>query len=81
MIVQKDYTAGNVINTTYIDGIDKVDIGIYDNGTSFCNIYRSNRKRDDDFETIEVNGFNLYVLNDQGKTLRALRQKRQGDRY
>ena len=52
MIIQKEYSAGNIINNTYIDGVDKVDVGVYDNGTSFCNIYRHGRKRDDDFETI-----------------------------
>lgn len=76
MIIQKEYAAGNIINNTYIDGVDKVDVGIYDNGTSFCNIYRTNRKRDDDFETIDIIGFNVYLLNDNGKTLRALRYRR-----
>lgn len=76
MIIQKEYNADNIISTTYIDGIDKVDTGVYDNGISFCNIYRQNRKKEDDFETIEVRGFNLYILNDTGKTLRALRCKR-----
>lgn len=75
MIIQKDFLADNIIKTTYIDGIDKVDTGVYDNGVSFCNIYRKNRKKEDDFETIEANGINIYILNDEGKTLRALRQR------
>lgn len=73
MIIQKDYKADNVIKTTYIDGVDKIDVGVYDNGISFCNIYIKGRKKEDDFETINVDGFNLYVLNNEGKTLRALR--------
>ena len=75
MIIQKEYKADNIITTTYIDGIDKVDTGVYDNGVSFCNIYRKNRKKEDDFETIEARGMNIYILNDEGKTLRALRQR------
>lgn len=76
MIVQKEYRAGSIVNNTYIDDIDKVDVGVYDDGTCFCNVYRKNRKKDDDFETIKVDGFNLYILNNDGKTLRALRTKR-----
>lgn len=76
MIIQKEYRADNVISNTYIDDIDKVDVGVYDNGISFCNIYRKNRKRDDDFETVLAEGQNIYILNNEGKTLRALRQKR-----
>lgn len=75
MIIQKDYLADNIITTTYIDGVDKVDVGVYDNGISFCNFYKKNRKKEDDFETIEIKGLNLYLLNDEGKTLRALRQR------
>lgn len=76
MIVQKEYLADNIITNTYIDGIDKVDVGTYDNGISFCNIYKTNRKKQDEFETINVDGFNVYILNDTGKTLRALRYRR-----
>ncbi len=76
MIVQKEYRAGNIVNNTYIDDVDKVDVGAFDDGTSFCNIYKKHRKKDDDFETITVDGFNVYILNNDGKTLRALRSKR-----
>ena len=75
MIIQKDYLADNIIKTTYIDGVDKVDTGVYDNGISFCNIYRKGRKKEDDFETITADGINIYILNSEGKTLRALRSK------
>ena len=75
MIVQKEYTAGNVIKTTYIDNIDKVDVGIFDDGTSFCNVYLKGRKKEDEFETLKAEGFSIYILNSEGKTLRALRQK------
>lgn len=75
MILQKEYRADNIIKNTYIDDIDKVDVGVYDNGISFCNVYKKNRKREDDFETIAADGFNIYILNDTGKTLRALRCK------
>lgn len=76
MILQKEYKAGNIINSTYIDGIDKVDVGVYDNGISFCNVYKKNRKKEDDFETVAADGITIYLLNDEGKTLRALRQTR-----
>lgn len=76
MIIQKSYRAGNVINTTYIDDVDKVDTGVYDNGVSFCNLYRRGRKRDDDFETLEADNYDIYILNSEGKTLRALRSKK-----
>ena len=76
MIIQKEYKADNIINNTYIDDIDKVDVGVYDNGISFCNYYKKNRKKEDDFETVDANGINIYILNNDGKTLRALRQTR-----
>ena len=76
MIIQKENKAGSIVNTTYIDGIDKVDVGVFDDGTSFCNIYKSRRKKDDDFETIKVEGFDIYILNDSGKTIRALRSRK-----
>lgn len=73
MIIQKDYLADNVIKTTYVDGIDKVDVGSLDNGISFCNIYMKSRKKEDDFITLTTEGVTLYILNDDGKTLRILR--------
>ena len=75
MIIQKEYRADNIIKNTYIDGVDKVDVGVYDNGISFCNVYMKSRKREDEFETIEAKGINIYILNDTGKTLRALRDR------
>ena len=76
MIIQKDYTADNVIKTTYIDGVDKVDVGLFDNGISFCNVYMKNRKKDDDFFTVTTENTILYLLNDDGKTLRILKTKK-----
>ena len=76
MIIQKDYIADNVIKTTYIDGVDKVDVGTLDNGISFCNIYMKNRKKEDDFLTLTTDGVILYILNEEGKTLRILKTKR-----
>ena len=73
MIIQKDYSAGNIIKSTYIDNVEKIDVGTYDNGISFCNIYMKGRKREDDFETLSADSYNIYVLNNEGKTIRALR--------
>ena len=75
MIVQKSYRAGSIVSNTYIDNVEKVDTGVYDDGTSFCNIYKKDRKKEDEFETIKVEGFDLYILNNDGKTLRALRKR------
>lgn len=76
MILQKDYLADNIIKTTYVDGIDKIDVGYYDNGIGFCNIYMKNRKKEDDFITITTEYSTLYVLNEEGKTLRILKTKK-----
>lgn len=76
MLLQIDYQADNVVKTTYIDGIDKVDTGVYDDGVSFCNVYLKTRKKDDEFTTYTTEGMILYILNSEGKTLRILRTKK-----
>lgn len=76
MIIQKEWQADNVIKTTYIDNIDKVDVGTFDTGISFCNVYMKSRKREDEFETLTTECMTIYLLNDEGKTLRILRTKK-----
>ena len=76
MLLQIDYQADNVIKTTYLDGIDKVDVGNLDNGISFCNVYLKTRKKEDEFTTYTTEGTTLYILNSEGKTLRILRTKK-----
>ena len=76
MLLQIDYQADNIIKTTYIDNIDKVDTGTYDDGVSFCNVYLKTRKKEDEFTTYTTDGVVLYLLNGEGKTLRILRTKK-----
>lgn len=76
MIIQKDYLTDNIIKTTYIDSVDKVDVGVLDNGISFCNVYMKSRKKEDDFTTLTTEHQTIFILNDEGKTLRILRTKK-----
>ena len=39
----------------------------------FINIYKNNRQKDDDFETIEISNLNVYVMTDTGKTIQIYR--------
>lgn len=77
MIVKKEYKSGNLISSTLIDDVEKIDTGTYDNGISFINVYKRGRKKEDDFETIDVNGINVYIENDKGETLQILRSKKE----
>jgi len=76
MIIKKEYKLGNIISSTLIDDIEKIDTGVYDNGISFINAYKRNRKKEDDFETIVVDNINVYIENDHGETLQILRYKK-----
>lgn len=71
MIIKKEYK-NRVLKYTLIDGVDKVDVS-EDNGITFLNVYKLGRKKDDDFDTINVDGINVYVCNDTGKTLAIYR--------
>ena len=75
MIVKKEYKDRNVIKYTTIDDIDRIDEGVLENGNTFINIYKISRKKDDDFETIEVDKLNIYIMSDDGKTLSIHRSK------
>lgn len=77
MIIKKEYKTKNIINYTLIDNIDRIDTGIYDNGVSFINVYKRDRKKDDEFTTIDIVGVNIYVENDQGETLQIFRSKKE----
>ncbi len=71
MIVKKEYK-NRALKYTLIDDVEKVDVS-EDNGITFLNVYKNNRKKDDDFETINIEGINVYVCNDNGKTLAIYR--------
>jgi hypothetical protein len=73
MILKKEYKNDNIIKNTLIDYVDKIDEGFLDDGTQFINIYRQNRKREDDFENLLIKDINVYLCNDQGKTLQIFR--------
>ena len=75
MILKVEYKTDNIVKYTLKDSIDKVDVGTLDDGTTFINIYKLNRKKDDDFETINIKGVNAYLLNDEGKTLQIFRSR------
>ena len=75
MILKVEYKTNNIVKYTLKDSIDKVDVGTLEDGTTFINVYKVNRKRDDDFETIDIDGVNAYLLNDSGKTLQIFRSK------
>lgn len=75
MILKVEYKTDNVVKYTLKDSIDKVDVGTLDDGTTFINTYKLNRKKEDDFETVTIKGVNVYLLNDSGKTLQIFRSK------
>ena len=75
MILKIEYKTDNVVKYTLKDSIDKVDVGTLDDGTTFINTYKLNRKKEDDFETVTIKGVNVYLLNDSGKTLQIFRSK------
>jgi len=76
MIIKKEYKSKNAISYTLTDNIEKIDSGVLENGTSFINVYKRDRKKDDDFETILIESVNIYVCNDEGKTLSIFRSNR-----
>lgn len=76
MILKKVYKTNNAIKSTLLDGVDKVDEGVLDNGTHFVNVYFSNRKKEDEFETIIVDGVDVFIENESGKTLQIIRSSR-----
>ena len=69
MIHKVEYRTNNVVKYSLKDSIDKVDVGALEDGTTFINVYKVNRKKDDDFETINIDGIKAYLMNDSGKTL------------
>lgn len=75
MIIKKEFKTDNVIRSTVIDNIDKVDEGILEDGVKFINIYKKDRKKEDEFETIIIQGLNVYCMSDEGKTLSIYRSK------
>ena len=68
MIIKKEYRLNNVVQYTMIDNIDKVDVGKFDNGQQFINIYLKGKKPDE-FETIIIDNVIVYLMNNTGKTL------------
>ena len=68
MIIKKEYRKNNTIQYTMIDNIDKVDVGTLDNGKNFINIYFKGNKQDE-FETLVLDGITVYLMNNTGKTL------------
>lgn len=72
MIIKKEYKKNIPIKYTLIDNVEKIDVN-EDNDLTYINIYRTNRKNYDDFETINVNNLNVYICNDAGKTLAIYR--------
>ena len=68
MIIKKEYRKNNTIQYTMLDNIDKVDVGILDNGKNFINIYFKGNKPDE-FETLVLDGITVYLMNNTGKTL------------
>ena len=75
MILKIEYKTDNIVKYTLKDSIDKVDVGTLDDGTTFINVYKENRKKEDDFETINLKGINAYLMNDSGCTLNIYRNK------
>ena len=75
MILKIEYKTDNIVKYTLKDSIDKVDVGTLDDGTTFINVYKENRKKEDDFETINLKGINAYLMNDSGRTLNIYRNK------
>lgn len=75
MILKIEYKTDNIVKYTLKDSIDKVDVGTLDDGTTFINVYKENRKKEDDFETINLKGINAYLMNSDGKTLQIFRSK------
>ncbi len=75
MILKVEYKTDNIVKYTLKDSIDKVDVGTLDDGTTFINVYKENRKKEDDFETITLKGINAYLMNDSGRTLNIYRGK------
>ena len=75
MIIKKEYKTQNSIKSTMIDNIDRIDDGVFENGTQFINIFKKGRQKDDDFETIEIVNMSLYVMTDSGKTIQIYRGK------
>lgn len=73
MIIKKEYKTLNSIKNTVIDNIDRIDDGVFDDGTQFINIFKKSRQKDDDFETIEIKNMSLYVMTDSGKTIQIYR--------
>ena len=69
MILKKEYRSGNVINYTLIDNIEKIDYGVFDDGKKFINVYYSKRNKQDEFDTIQLDGIVVYLMNNNGKTL------------
>lgn len=68
MIIKKEYRKNNTIQYTMLDNIDKVDVGVLDNGKNFINIYFKGNKPDE-FETLVLDGITVYLMNNTGKTL------------
>ena len=68
MIIKKEYRKNNTIQYTMIDNIDKVDVGTLDSGKNFINIYFKGNKQDE-FETLVLDGITVYLMNNTGKTL------------
>ena len=75
MILKIEYKTDNIVKYTLKDSIDKVDVGTLDDGITFINVYKENRKKEDDFETINLKGINAYLMNSDGKTLQIFRSK------
>ena len=74
MLIKKEYKTKNAVNYTLIDNVEKIDFGTID-GVDFVNVYKTNRKKDDDFETITIKGITLYIMNQDGKTLSIFRER------
>lgn len=74
MLIKKEYKTRNAVNYTLIDNVDKIDFGTID-GVDFVNVYKNGRKKDDDFETINIQGLTLYLMNSDGKTLNIFRER------
>ena len=45
MILKVEYKTDNIVKYTLKDSIDKVDVGTLDDGTTFINVYKENRKK------------------------------------
>lgn len=72
MIIKKEYKGNHAIKYTLIDNIEKIDVN-NDQELTYINVYKNNRKNQDDFETINVIAMNVYICNDTGKTLAIYR--------